>query len=100
MNETMCCPMCEADRACRRQIVREEYEVRGEKISLDVPRLFCAACGESVIDPAFGDPTLKLYAEYRARHNLLDSVEPDSARHPASPPPPAGASTRPRSPAP
>jgi len=63
--------MCEADRVFRRETVREEYEVRGEKIALDVPRLFCSTCGESVIDPAFGDPTLKLYAEYRKRHNLL-----------------------------
>ena len=63
--------MCETDRPFRRKTVREEYEVRGEKIALDVPRLLCSSCGESIIDPAFGDPTLRLYAEYRKRHNLL-----------------------------
>ena len=73
----MYCPMCEEDRAARAQTVREEYEVRGEKIGLDVPRLFCPACGESVIDESFGDPTLSLYAEYRRRHGLLT---PDQIR--------------------
>jgi len=71
MNKTAYCPMCETDRKVRAQTVREEYEVRGEKIAIDVPRLSCIACGESMVDPAFGDPTLKVYAEYRRRHGLL-----------------------------
>jgi putative zinc finger/helix-turn-helix YgiT family protein len=71
MNKKIYCPMCEEDREARAQSVREEYEVRGEKITLDVPRLFCSTCGESVIDEAFGDPTLHLYDEYRRRHGLL-----------------------------
>jgi len=71
MNETTYCTMCEADRAFRRETVREEYDVRGEKIALDVPRLICLTCGEAMIDEAFGDPTLKLYAEYRRLHDLL-----------------------------
>ncbi len=71
MSEMNRCPMCEEDRSFRRELVHEEYEVRGEKIALDVPRLFCDTCGESIIDESYGDPTLKLYAEYRARHGLL-----------------------------
>jgi YgiT-type zinc finger domain-containing protein len=70
MMKTIDCPMCEESREARPETVREEYDVKGEKIVLDVPRLFCTECGESVIDEAFGDPTLHLYAEYRRRHNL------------------------------
>ncbi|HZL33791.1 MAG TPA: type II TA system antitoxin MqsA family protein [Tepidisphaeraceae bacterium] len=77
MSETKYCPMCEADRSFRREVVREEYEVRGEKIALEVPRLICQMCAESMIDEDFGDPTLKLYAEYRRRHKLLT---PDQIR--------------------
>jgi putative zinc finger/helix-turn-helix YgiT family protein len=71
MSETMYCPMCEEDRPCRREIRREEYDVRGDRITLDVPRLICATCGEAGIDESFGDPTLRLYAEYRRSHRLL-----------------------------
>jgi putative zinc finger/helix-turn-helix YgiT family protein len=77
MNKTIYCPMCEEERAARAETVREEYELRGEKIALDVPRLICLTCGELVIDEAYGDPTLRLYAEYRRRHNLLT---PDQIR--------------------
>ena len=71
MNETIYCPMCEEERPFRGQTVSEDYNVRGEKFILEIPRLFCSVCGESVIDEAFGDPTLHLYAEYRRRHGLL-----------------------------
>lgn len=71
MKETMYCPMCESEQMFHRETVREEYEVRGEKIVLDVPRLICATCSEPVIDESFGDPMLHLYAEYRRRHGLL-----------------------------
>ena len=55
----------------------EEYDVRGEKIALEIPRLICSVCGESIIEESFGDPTQHLYAEYRRRHNLLT---PDQIR--------------------
>ena len=71
MNRTVYCPMCEAEREMNPRTVREEYKVRGEMIAIDVPRLSCAACGESLVDEAFGDPTLHVYAEYRRRHGLL-----------------------------
>jgi len=71
------CPMCETERTFRAEARREEYDVRGEKIALDVPRRICQKCGEAEIDEAFGDPTLKLYAEYRRRHGLLT---PDQIR--------------------
>lgn len=71
MKKTAYCPMCEADRQVRRQTVREEYAVRGEKIAIDVPRLVCIAGGEAMVDPTFGDITLKVYTEYRRRHGLL-----------------------------
>jgi YgiT-type zinc finger domain-containing protein len=71
MTKTIYCPVREEDREARAETVREEYDVRGEKISLDVPRLFCPTCGELVIDESFGDPTLALYAEYRRRDGLL-----------------------------
>jgi len=67
----MYCPMCETERAFRAETRQEEYELRGEKFVLEVPRLVCLTCGEAEIGEAFGDPTLKLYAEYRRRHGLL-----------------------------
>ena len=71
MNRAVYRPMCEAERETRPVTVREEYKVRGETIAIDVPRLTCGACGESLVDEAFGDPTLHVYAEYRRRHGLL-----------------------------
>ncbi len=71
MTRTAYCPICEKDRQVTPRSSREEYTVRGEKISLDVPRLICGQCGEAMIDDAFGDPVLKVYAEYRRRHGLL-----------------------------
>ena len=71
MTRTAYCPMCETEREVQPKTVREEYQVRGETIAIDVPRLSCAACGGSLVDEAFGDPTLHVYAEYRRRHGLL-----------------------------
>lgn len=71
MKKTVYCPMCEAEREMQSRTVREEYKVRGETIPIDVPRLSCPTCGESIVDEAFGDPTLHVYAEYRRRHGLL-----------------------------
>jgi putative zinc finger/helix-turn-helix YgiT family protein len=67
--------MCETQRAFRRETRREEYEVRDERIALDVPRLICATCGEAEVDDGFGDPTLAVYREYRRRHGLLSPDE-------------------------
>jgi len=67
--------MCEGERDVRPVISSEEYEVRGEKIRLDVPRLVCQTCNEQMVDESFGDVTLHLYAEYRCRHNLLTSEQ-------------------------
>jgi putative zinc finger/helix-turn-helix YgiT family protein len=63
--------MCEAEREVRAQVSHEDYTVRGEKVAIEVPRLICATCGEAMVEEAFGDPTLKVYAEYRRRHGLL-----------------------------
>jgi putative zinc finger/helix-turn-helix YgiT family protein len=71
----MSCPMCEAEREFRRELRREEYRVRGEQIVLEVPRRVCRTCGEAAVDETFGDPTLKLYEEYRRRHGLLSPQE-------------------------
>ena len=71
VRETMFCPMCEAQRLFRRETRREEYDVRGEKVALDVPRRVCHICGEAGVAESFGDPAAAVYAEYRRRHNLL-----------------------------
>jgi putative zinc finger/helix-turn-helix YgiT family protein len=71
MSETFYCPMCEEERAATRQVQPETYKVRGEEITVDVPRLTCSECGEADVAPEFGDVTLHLYAEYRRRHDLL-----------------------------
>src|SRR5438477_12375145 len=75
MNQKLYCPMCEADREFRREMSHEEYEMRGEKIAIDMPRLVCLICGESLIDEAFGDPIIALYAEYPRRHGLLSPTQ-------------------------
>jgi putative zinc finger/helix-turn-helix YgiT family protein len=80
MTKKIYCPMCEEDRNSRTETVREEYDVRGETIALDIPRLICLTCGESMIDEAFGDPTHRLYAEYRRRHGLLSPEQIRSVR--------------------
>ncbi len=71
MNETMYCPMCEADRACRREMREEDYVVRGETVTLAVPRLICLTCGEAEVEESFGEPVVRVYEEYRRRHRLL-----------------------------
>jgi len=76
----MYCPMCETERQFRAETRREEYELRGEKFTLEVPRVVCLTCGEAEIDDSFGDPTLKLYAEYRRRHGLLTPEQIRSIR--------------------
>ncbi|MCC7408526.1 MAG: DUF4065 domain-containing protein [Phycisphaeraceae bacterium] len=75
MGMTMFCPRCEVDRDCQREVRQETYDVRGEKIALDVPAWVCPVCGESMVEASFGDPIEKVYEAYRKKHGLLTSEE-------------------------
>jgi putative zinc finger/helix-turn-helix YgiT family protein len=72
---TVLCSACECERAARREVRWQEFSVRGESFSLEVPTLVCAACGGAEVDPAYGDPAARALDAYRARHGLLMAAE-------------------------
>ncbi len=61
------CLMCECNRTMIPETRREEYEMHGEKVAIDVPRLICQVCGEANIDEDFGDLMIRLREEYHRR---------------------------------
>lgn len=72
------CPHCEKERelTASRRVV--EYEVRGERIEVQVPHLSCSVCGEKFEPPDEAhDPLEAAYDEYRRRHKL---IQPDDIR--------------------
>ena len=75
MEETLYCPRCECERVCRKETRVETYEVRGEKVSVDVPLWVCPTCNETTVDGLFGDPVEKAYDEYRRSHGLLSAAD-------------------------
>ncbi len=75
IERTIHCPNCENDRASRPEERAERFDVRGETVTLKVPSWICTKCGESVVDPDFGDPAERAMDAYRERRGLLSSAE-------------------------
>ena len=75
MNEsvrTILCPNCEDERQFLRETRREEYNVRGEAMEIEVPVLVCRTCGETVVDrQILEDPIELVFVQYRERKGLL-----------------------------
>ena len=66
------CPNCEDQRQFLRQTRREEYNVRGEAIEIDVAVLVCRTCEETVVDrQVLEDPIELAFVQYRERKGLL-----------------------------
>ena len=63
------CVACGDDREIRREKQTVEYDVRGEKIGLELPVRVCQTCG--TIEAEGVDPAEMAFAEYRRRKGLL-----------------------------
>jgi len=69
---TRLCPNCEDYRRCHRELRTEKYDVRGEKIAIELPLDVCESCGETLVAESYPhDPIEELYAKYRAIKGLL-----------------------------
>ena len=76
MKESMLyCPSCEEEQSFRFEDREQEYDVRGEVITLTVPLWVCPVCGETIVDDEFGDPIEKAYEAYRKRKGLLTPAD-------------------------
>ncbi len=75
IERTIHCPNCETDRVFRPKERVENFDVRGEAVSLTVPAWVCTKCGESVVDAGFGDPAERAMDAYREKRGLLSSAE-------------------------
>ena len=70
------CPHCEAMRDVETVEARETVEIRGERVEIPAKYYRCRVCGEDFDDPkAVSDPLEKAYAEYRARHGMVQPSE-------------------------
>jgi len=70
--EAKFCPVCEDERACQRETRRDEYNVRGETVVIDVPVFTCPDCGSSVVDEeTCPDVAARAFEIFRERKGLL-----------------------------
>jgi putative zinc finger/helix-turn-helix YgiT family protein len=65
------CPCCEEEVEFESLRQREDFEVRGERIAVEVSCRRCPGCGEEFDDRSAPDPFEAAYREYRRRHGLL-----------------------------
>ena len=69
---TRLCPNCEDYRRCHSEVRTEEYDVRGEKIPIELPLDVCESCGETLVAESYPhDPIEQVYEKYRRRKGLL-----------------------------
>ena len=64
------CVVCGDDRPIRHERRQVEYDVRGEKVVLDLPVAVCESCDTSLVEGDL-DPPAMAFAEYRRRKGLL-----------------------------
>ena len=70
------CPHCEKEIDLKKVILNEDFNIRGENITLEVTYLECAKEGHLFTDPTSDDDPLdRAYREYRRRKNLLQPEE-------------------------
>ena len=73
--KTKYCSRCEKHTEGSHEKRVEKYTVRGEQIAIELPLWVCSICGESSVEETFGDPVMRAFDEYRARHGLLTATE-------------------------
>lgn len=70
------CPYCTELAELEESKRIEPFDIRGEKIEVEVDALKCSECGEVFDNPrAERDPYADAYREYRRRHDLLQPEE-------------------------
>lgn len=75
------CPHCEKDRELSVVQKTIEYDIKGEKISINATLNKCATCNNEFIPPdEDNDPLEFAYREYRKRHGMLQPEEIRSFR--------------------
>ena len=73
------CSACECERSARREVRAQEFSVRGEAVTLEIPVLVCTTCGGVEVDPAFGDPAAHALDAYRRKAKTSKSRAPAAA---------------------
>ncbi len=75
------CPICEKEVTYEEILTKEDYEVRGELITVDVRYEKCSGCGAMFENLTHTeDPRDKAYREYRRRYVMLQPEEIRSIR--------------------
>jgi putative zinc finger/helix-turn-helix YgiT family protein len=70
------CPQCELDRELSVVLNSIEYDIKGEKISIETRLNQCATCKNEFIPPdEDADPLELAFREYRQRHGMLQPEE-------------------------
>lgn len=70
------CPNCEKITDLKTFNTKEAFNVRGERIEVDVEYFKCMECEKEFEDPrSKSDPLEKAYTEYRNRHNMVHPEE-------------------------
>jgi len=66
------CTNCEKETEFERVVNKEELNVKGELVTIEVERSRCKNCGDEVLDPTKNPDSFALaYREYRKKHGLL-----------------------------
>lgn len=72
MKNTRYCPKCAETREVRVEVRQEAFKVGEDLIPVQSKVAVCTVCGTDLVDPELeNDNMLKVYTEYRKRHNLL-----------------------------
>lgn len=70
------CSKCNSEQEVRTVAKEEEYEVRGEKISIKSKVYVCNSCNEEIFDEKQDNENLEmLYSKYREKYGLLTPQE-------------------------
>ena len=69
------CPYCEKTTNIEKVKKDEEYNIRGELISVPVEYLICSVCHGEFDEPlSKQDPIAVVYKEYRHRKNMIEDI--------------------------
>ena len=76
------CPACESNMGLKITTRLKEFDIKGEKITIDTTYYHCNNCGKDFNSPKeFGDPYRKAYDEYRRRKGMVQPEEIVSFRN-------------------
>ena len=68
-SEAQFCPNCELYQEFLRENRTEEYDVRGQKVTIEFPFCVCKVCQEAWIDKSYGDPVAAIFAKHREQQS-------------------------------